>query len=69
MRLLDAQGSRRNAGETKIHHAEFSLIMATLTFLSVIRSQNKIFSMTLDDKVQECYREVSEVYQNRTSGP
>ena len=55
--------------ERKIHDAETSLIMATLTFLSVIRSQNKIFSLALDDKIQECYREVSEVWQNRSSGP
>ena len=55
--------------ERKIHDAEFSLIMATLTFLSVIRSQNKIFSLALDDNIQDCYREVNEVWQNRSCGP
>ena len=70
---LASASSRESIEETreerKIHDAEFSLIMATLTFLSVIRSQNKIFSLALDDEIQECYREVSEVWQNRPSGP
>ena len=70
---LASASSRESIEETreerKIHDAEVSLIMATLTFLSVIRSQNKIFSLALDDEIQECYREVSEVWQNRPSGP
>ena len=50
--------------ERNIHDAEFSLIMSTLTFLTVIRSQNEIFSLALGDDIQECWCEVSEVWQN-----
>jgi hypothetical protein len=55
--------------ERKIHDAEFALLSATLVFVAVLRSQNKLFSLGLDSDIDACWNEVETVWRDRPHGP
>ena len=50
--------SKRN-----LEYADFALLNATIVFLLVIREQNKIFGLNLDAEIDNCDREMCEVWR------
>ena len=66
--LASAFSNEANIGtpeERNIQEAEASLIYATLILVLVVQSQNKIFSLGLDDETKACWDEVTDVWKDR----
>lgn len=67
--VFSREAARGTRDERNIHDAEFSLACATLVFVVVIRSQNEIFALKLDEEIEACWRDVSDIWENRPHGP
>lgn len=59
----------RNREESNIHDSEFSLISASLVFVTVLQSQSEAFSLGLDDEIKACWEDVTLVWKDRPHGP
>jgi len=55
--------------DQNVHEAEFALIVASMLFIAVARSQNEAFSLDLGREIDTCWNDVTDVWKDRPHGP